>query len=304
MRFAALWAVFVTSAACLLGAPSGCDHAPTPEAEPTPGTARTPRLAVLSPALAQTIRDLQRESTIVARHGWDSFTPPAIPAAGSESGIEYEILLRARPTHVLLQTGAKELPPRLVELATQGGWSIETVPALSLDDVRSSIIRLAELCAAEPGHAKRLEDKFDKAFVLRTDFELKAGRVLILAGTDPPGVMGPGSFHFELVRRLGGTPVPDQGAAYMQLSLEDVARLDPDSLVLLLPGYTSDTNPPWRDALGPLDKLSLRCVAQGRVVLITDDRCQLPASSLADTANEVAAQVGAWAARPTGTPNP
>ena len=47
-------------------------------------------------------------------------------------------------------------------------------------------------------------------------------------------------------------------------------------------------------ALGAVAKINLRCVRARRVVMVTDSKCQLPASSLGITAAEIARQVAAW----------
>lgn len=279
----------------------GCDRAPR-GALPTDSG---PRLAVLSPALCQTLRDLGAADRVVARHGWDSYSPGELPVAGSETGLDYEVLLRVRPTHVVMQTGAQQFPPRLEQLARDHGWEIVGIPVLRLDDVRASIARLGRCAGAAPSAVASAESTFDRALSNRPGFAGRAGSVLTLAGVDPPAVMGPGSFHYELVERLGAVALPREGAAFIQLSLEDVAKLDPDSLVLVLPGASSEGDAPaWRSTLGPLARLSLRCVREGRVALLNDPLGQLPATSLARVADSLADTVATWTPLTPGSVQP
>lgn len=268
-----------------LAAMCGCDQstATIPTAQPPP---TAPRLAVLSPALAQTLRDLGAERTIVARHGWDSFTPASIPPVGNEGGIDYESLLKSRPTHIILQSGAKENPARLEALSGQYGWHIIRVPTLTLNDISAGIAPLAEAAGASDQTRDALAASFRAAFDPIDGMKNRAGRVLVLAGVDPPTVMGPGSFHYEMIERLGADAVPDDGAAFIQWNVEDVIRCDPDTLVLMIPG-ADDSAEALPAALGPLARVGLRCVSANRVVVVSDPKCHLPATSLAGIADRL-----------------
>ncbi len=256
---------------------------------------RALRLAVLSPALAETLRGLGQGERIVGRHGWDSFTPSEVPVMGNEHGIDYEALLKARPSHVIVQAGARDTPARLVELAAQEKWTIVRVPLLTIDDVAASVGTLARVCGVEPSAQAEVERSFRSALGPRAGLREHAGRVLVLAGVDPPAVMGPGSFHFEMVERLGGDAIPDEGAPFIQWGVEDVVNADPDTLVLVLPGAASEEA---SANLGPLLKAGLRCVGRGSVVVVTDPKGHLPAVSL----GAIAKRVGDGLSRLDGAP--
>ncbi len=295
-----IFPIFALIFGLLASAIAGCDRAPSAPAQSADPSVR---LAVLSPALAQTLRDLGLGEQIVARHGWDSISPQTIPPVGGETGLDYEALLRARPTHVILQASAQGVPPRLAQLATEQHWKVTSIPLLKLDDVRAGIAGVwAAAGRVDEPPAQVLAD-FDRALQPRPALKSRLGRVLILAGTDPPGAMGPGSFHFELVERLGGSCVPNTGAAYIQLSPEDVLKLDPDTLVLLAPGALRQFGPAGLTALlGPLNKLGLRCVRDNRLIVVSDPACQLPATTLARVADTIARQAAAWDAPPAQGP--
>jgi ABC-type hemin transport system substrate-binding protein len=263
---------------------TGCDRAEPPAAKPDPShtaNPRAPRLAVLSPAFAETLRGMGAGDRIVARHGWDSFSPPTIPPVGNEGGIDYESLLKTNPTQVIMEAGAKDPPARLSQLAKDHGWTILRIPNLTLDDIAHATAALANAAGVDPAIATDAADRFNAAFTRDETLAQRAGRALILIGTDPPAVMGPGSFHHEMVERMGADAIPNDGAPFIQWSVEDVLKSDPDTLVLILPGATTDD--PAAN-LGPLAKLNLRCVERKAVVVITDPKAHLPATSLADVA--------------------
>jgi ABC-type Fe3+-hydroxamate transport system substrate-binding protein len=273
-----------------------CERRPDDRSAPKATGSGTPRLAVLSPAMAVILRDLGREDQIVGRHGFDLVLQPSVPVVGNQNGLDYEALIAVRPTHVLLEAGANDLPPRLVELAKAHRWTVRAMPMLTLDDVRTALDELDELTRTEAtrsDRATRLRSRFDAALGVRPEIASRLGRVLPLAWMDPVGVMGPGSFHAQMLAAMGATPVPTKGAAYISWSVEDVVRADPDSIVLFLPGRDASKRD---ELLGPLARANLRAVREGRVVVIADPLCHTPSTALAAVADQIAASVAPWPA--------
>jgi len=263
------------------------------------------RLAVLSPALAIIIRDLGHEDVIAGRHAFDLVLDPAVPVAGSGTGeVHYETLLRIEPTHIVRESGAEPPPPKLVELAATRGWKIESFPLLTLADIRSATVRLDQLISSKddlPGSEDRARSRadqllagMDQAWAARDGFAERCGRTLVLAWTDPPGVMGPGSFHHQLIAAMGGHPIPETGSPYLSLTVEDVIRLDPDTIVLVMPGVTARENDAMTKLLGPLARVDLRAVRFHRIALIGDELCHTPSTALIGVADELARIVLAW----------
>ncbi|MEQ9616501.1 MAG: hypothetical protein RLN60_00530 [Phycisphaerales bacterium] len=269
----------------------GCAEAPGGGDAATPS--ESPRLAVLSPASAIILRDLGHEDTIVARHGFDLVLDTSVPVAGDQTGIDYETLIRLEPTDVILERGAQEPPARLLELAGSRGWTVHEIPLLTLPDVRDAITQLERIASPPPqnseGGTKLLAD-LDAAITDRPDACTPLGRTLLLTWTDPVGVMGPGSFHFELLSALGATPIPNEGAPYITLDTEDVLRLDPDTIVLLMPGHGEGD---LSDALGPLVGVGLRAVEEERVILINHPLALTPSTALIDVADALVASAEA-----------
>jgi ABC-type Fe3+-hydroxamate transport system substrate-binding protein len=164
---------------------------------------------------------------------------------------------------------------------------------LTLDDVRAALTRLDELTGGPSDRGRELRAAFDAALSPNPETAAALGHVLCLAWTDPPGVMGPGSFHAQLIHALGATAVPAEGTPYIEWSVEDVVRTDPDSLVLLRPDSEDDLE----TALGPLARMNLRCVREGRVIIVRDPLCHTPSTALAGVAEFIAAEVRRWPPR-------
>jgi len=239
------------------------------------------RLVVVSPALGRIVRDLGMGELVVGRHGWDGGFPDA-PSVGDQSGLDYEVLRRLAPTHVLLQWGDRPLPARLVELSEREGWGLANVEMLTLDEIGVGVERVAAFCGDEEtaARARELRVGLSAALAEREGVRESAGRVVALYGVSPLGIAGPGSFSYEMIERLGADCAPDEGAAFIAMDPEDLRRLDPDTVVFFAPGAGESE----RERLcGPLERLGLRA----RVVFVVDEGCLLPSTSVIGAAREL-----------------
>jgi len=239
------------------------------------------RLVVVSPALGRIVRDLDLAPLVVGRHAWDGGFPDA-PSVGDQAGLDYEILRRLEPTHVLLQWGDRPLPERLTALAQREGWELGNIEILTLDEIGSAVREVASFCgdADATGRAEGLVEELAGALAENDDVRARAGRVAALYGVSPLGIAGPGSFTFEMIERLGADCVPDEGAAFIAMDPEDLRRLDPDTLVFFAPGADEQERRRLRE---PLERLGLRA----RVVFVVDEGCLLPSTSMIGAAREL-----------------
>ncbi len=283
--------------AALFAACAERSHPPAP-ASPDEATG-APRIVALSPAVAVTLRDLGLEDRIVGRHGWDLVLDRSLPVCGDQSGINYESLLAARPTHVILEWGSRDLPARLVQLADANGWSVRTVRLLTLADIRSFTAgAAAEFAPGDPravsvvASLDGMADGVDRS---------GAGRVLLLLSASPPAALGPGSYHHEILSLLGGAPALAQGQPYVTLNAEDVLRLAPDGIVLISPrspGTAEAGEPTWERIaarLGRLAELPIPAVERRRVAVIDDPLALIPSSAAVEFAARLRVVLDAWA---------
>lgn len=222
------------------------------------------RVAVLSPAIADVMRDIGMGDAIVARHGFDQFSDPGLPIVGDQTGLDYESLIRVEPTHVILEQSATGVPPELGRLASEREWQLVEIPMLTLDDVIDVATRLRELLPKQADHRRYVEAIISTDFAIG-DSEHRFGsaeclrRTLLVLSTNPIGVIGPGSHHWEALARADGTVVPMSGESYQTLSLEDVIALSPDTIILFRPDMNAAENAPLVEVdlaeLGPLASL-------------------------------------------------
>ncbi|MCB9840702.1 MAG: ABC transporter substrate-binding protein [Phycisphaeraceae bacterium] len=311
--------VMLAICACL----AACGRS-TPGAAPATGSAAAhahgataaeeePRYVVLSPALAVMLRDLGHENRIVARHAYDLVLDEDLPVAGELGRIDYEVLIAARPTHVLVEWGnaGQALPERLESLARERHFEIMRFTLLTLADIRDAVDRLeTALPSTDPAPPDGFwQDRMDAVWVdNRLDdtglprFE-RAGRILLVAATNPTiGVTGPGSWHHQIVEAIGGTPAIADGAPWMELSAEDVVRLAPDAILLIQPRGRDepDAAPATPDEvlerLGVLARLDIPAIRNRRVALIDDSLAHTPSTAMVPLTDQIARILAAWSA--------
>jgi ABC-type Fe3+-hydroxamate transport system substrate-binding protein len=277
------------------------------------------RLVVLSPAIAVMLRDIGLADRVVGRHAYDFVLARDTPVCGDQLGIDYEALLRVRPTHILAQEGAKGLPDRLTALAAEQGWKIRVFPLLRLDDIQSCVNALhtefvivprdlsegtdPPVLAGDAVMRRRAdaEDRLVESLRFRGRHLAGAGRILLLGAVSPPAVLGPGSWHHQILERIGGAPAVTKGQPFMTLDAEDVLRLAPDAIILILPRPPNAPAPPnpataaeLRALLGRVGELDIPAVRDGKLALIDDPLAHTPSTAMAGLADELARLLDAW----------
>jgi ABC-type Fe3+-hydroxamate transport system substrate-binding protein len=267
--------------------------APAPGAQAAITASPGARIVTLSPAIAVILDDLGLADRIVGRHAFDLALSDAVPVVGDITGIDYERLLRVKPTDILLERNAQAPPDRLLTLAVENGWAIHSFRLLALDDIPLATRGLAELFGNDEARERgeRILLRFDEAMRPSPEIAARAGRVLALYWTNPPGAAGPGSFHAEMLERLGFAIALTEGGPYITVDPEDILRMDPDSILLLMPGADPER---VDELLGPLAKLDLRCVREGRVGVVTDAMVNFPATSITRVVREILEITAGW----------
>lgn len=285
----------------LLVVVAGCGRDGAPAAPTRPQD--EVRIAALSPAVAVIMSDLDVADRVVARHGWDLALDRELPVGGDQAGLDYEMLLRVNPTHILLEWGARPIPVRLEQLAQQQNWTVHNYRLLTLEEIEQAARDLhakfgaggADSSWEETDLAKRWRESLREREGLH-----RAGRVLVLYSTRPPGALGPGSAHQQVLEAIGGLPALTEGNPYITLDAEDVLRMAPDGIILIRPrgrdapaAHASADE--VRQQLGRVGMLDVPAVRLGRLALIDHPLGQLPSTSLTEIADEMAAILEVWA---------
>lgn len=284
----------------------------------------SPRFAVFSPAIGIMLRDLGFEDDIVGRHSYDNALSETIPVVGSHIDIDDEMLITADPSILIFEENSIAIPDRIRTLAVDRGWAVWTYKLESLDDIATTMDDLYLKLVGFPADANADGDPttFDVNPTTRFDVELPsarlvrswapmggdasiAGRTLLLAGTDPAGALGPGSFHAQMIQRMGIAPAITDGGMWQELDLEDIITLAPDSILIFSPQQQSQSigEPAPMDwsqiekTLGPIASLDLPAIRNRRVGVITHPQGLLPSSTLAQVADEIRKTLATWRER-------
>ncbi len=273
---------------------AGCTKAPPP----APKTAQ-PRVIVLSPAIAITMRDLGLSQNIVGRHGYDLVLDNSLPVCGDQAGLDYEAISKLGPTHVFTQYDSGDVPPRLFSLGQSRGFEVTNFQLLTLEAVRTNAQEIAKQFGVD---GSKIDAEFARAWSKRGEGFGKVGKVLLLGATDPPGVLGPGSFHYQILERMGGVSAVTADAPYITMDAEDILRIKPDAIVLVLPRGRGVKAPPKLTAaeliamMGPIGKLDVPAIRSHRVALIDDPLAHTPSTAMIQLADEMRAILDNWSA--------
>ena len=319
LRFILVSLALITLVAC-----SKSTSSADPKSSDQTNEPESPRFAVFSPAIGVMLRDLGFEDDIVGRHSYDNALSTSIPVVGSHIDIDDEMLITADPTVLIFEENAIAIPERIRELAAEREWVIWTYTLESLDDIATTMDDLYLKLVGFPQDLNNDNDPttFDIDPTKRFDIELPsarlvrswaplgndasiAGRTLILAGTDPAGALGPGSFHAQMIERMGITPALIEGGMWQELDLEDLITLAPDSILIFSPQtQTQSIGEPepitWSEitqTLGPIATLDLPAIRNQRVGIITHPQGLLPSSTLGQVAEEVRKTLATWRER-------
>jgi ABC-type hemin transport system substrate-binding protein len=295
----------------------GCNRADAPQQnEGSASTLATLRLAVLSPGMAVMIRDLGYEDLIVAKHDYDLVLTDRVPSAGSELGFDLETLIQSNPTHVFFQTTSTTRSAEFLQAAKDRGWVLFERPLNTLDDIASTMDDLHFLFNGLPQREMReydMNEVFANALpsvVLAESWSDlgpiadEVGRVLVLGSLDPIGAMGPGSYHYEIIQRLGASPAIATGSMWIEMDYEDLITLNPDAIILIAPRQPREadrfaapvelTQEQIEERFGPLMDLPISAMHNKRLAIIEHPLGLLPSGALGEVADQIREQFESW----------
>jgi iron complex transport system substrate-binding protein len=246
------------------------------------------RIVSLSPAISRTLIDFDLDHYIVGRTPFCDNIDPSITVVGDLLNVDMERLVRLRPTHLLIQPPASGINPALLQLAIDRGWTLGAWHLDTIDDVRTLIRELPDVLGHDPPQAT--DDLHTRAIELlsRIDTALEpahntfTGSILLIANVEPSTVFGHGTYLDEILTALGGRNAATH-RGYPQLSLEDVARIKPEAMILIAPGASDQQS--TRERLGPLARLDVPAVHQRNLAILRHPDGFLPSTGIIHVAD-------------------
>ncbi|MHC4588859.1 MAG: ABC transporter substrate-binding protein, partial [Planctomycetota bacterium] len=265
----------------------GCQCSSEPREQP----AAAPRIVSLSPALSRTLLDLGLGDLIVGRSAFCGTLSADIPVVGNLYEVDYERLIRLDPTHVLIQPPAAGPDPQLQRLAGRHGWTIAPWTINTIEDIEQVIRDLPGVLY--PDRADEQAMAAGRAAAVLNDIAAALspargrswhGRTLLVSDTEPVWVFGHGTYLHDVLAALGGANAVD-AEGWVELSLEDVVRLDPEAIVIVRDHGSSDVD--LIEAAGPLARIDTAASRHGRIAVLWHPDAKLPSSGIVGVAKEM-----------------
>lgn len=249
------------------------------------------RIVSLSPAMSRMIADLGLRGHVVGRSPYCLSIDSSVPVVGDHFIVDLEMLVRLDPTHILIQPPRDEVPQALAHLANEHVWTIIHREIDTIADIRDFLQELPPQLGGERDGARwrdlhvaadHLIERLDLA--LRVDrTPLWSGRVLLVySAASSISIFGSSTYLDEILRALGCENAAAHIDGWGELSLEDVARLNPDGILLIdASGRSVD------ELMGPLATLEIDAVKRGLIGVITHPQALLPSTSCIDVSREM-----------------
>jgi len=268
-----------------VGGAVGCDDYPAQAVE-TESDERL-RIVSLSPAISRTLVDFDLHTRVVGRTPFCWAIDPTVPVVGDVTKIAYERLIRQRPTHVLVQPASAGVDHKLIELAAKRNWTLGLWSNLDgVEDIKRLIQELPGILFVDGStglkSASRRSDQLLNALVNslenRWDEPLFRGRILMLSGLEPVMAFGNGTYLHDILRQFGShNVVANKG--WVQLSMEDIVRLDPEAIVLVL-DVPSTRAPTTAKVFKGFRDLNIAAVREQRLAVLAHRDSLLPSSGV------------------------
>ena len=236
---------------------SGCDTAHDRRRESGPQ-----RIVSLSPALTETLFAIGAGNEVVGVSDYCDYPARAreLPRAGTSITPKFEKIAALKPTVIVTEQAVNARSQELERLARP-----VVLPWLSLEQVVSGVRRLGEL-TGNASEAQRLATSLERS--LKRTPPRDAPRVLLVLGYGS-GQLGQvwfirrNSIHGAALRAAGANNAVDRDVkGQPRLSLEEVIRVDPDAVVVLL----NDKGPEPEKVIAAWQAVQpLRAVKEGKV---------------------------------------
>lgn len=209
---------------------------------------------------------------VVGRSRYCDYPPEVqrVPVVGGYVDPSLEAILALLPDLIVGARGPAG--PGIVQRFEERGIATFFPPTESFAQIKAMIVELSrrlELEAAGHELVRHIEAQTQRVAdaVARAD----KPRVLLLFGTSPIVVAGPGSFADEMIRLAGGVNAMQEGTAYPSVGVERVLALDPDVVL-----HAATMEKGAIDLMNAPGFRDLRAVRKGALRLLDDEAVLRP----------------------------
>lgn len=264
---------------------------------PPPATQQTltpgPRLVSTVPAATLMLVQMGADDRLVGVSTYDKAVLPEerqdLPVVGDYLTLNFEQLLRLRPTAIIVQSAEDRLSPRLKEYAAANNVQILNVRLDTLADMATTAEALGK-AAGVPDIARQKADAAQaKLAAIRTAVKDKPRpKVLYIIGKEPIFIAGGNRFLDEIITAAGGQNLgATVGKDFPTITREKLITLAPDVILISAPGEPP-SNDPSDPRIARWASLPTPAARTGRIHLMTDPDLELNALNAADSALQLA----------------
>ncbi len=269
----------------------GCDRA-----NPPVRAHASPTVASLVPAATDLIFGMNAENHLVAVSNYDVASPAieGLPRVGDYRNIDWEKIVAVKPRKMIVQFAPEKMPAGLKDQCGRLSIGLINVHINRLDDVFTTLQQLGPAIGEDAKAdvaARSLRETLDQ--VRNSVKDLPRVATLIAYGSATSGIscVGPGGFLDDVLQLAGGTNAlgSDAGNAYPTIDTERLLSLNPQAILVLLPGEPMQVQSTVHDFWA--GQKSLRAVREGQVYFLTDSYLLLPGFSVGRIARNFAAKL-------------
>ncbi len=267
---------------------SCADAAPGEE----PAKAREARIVSTVPAATLNLVLIGAADRLVGVTKYDGPYLPGekkdLPVVGDYQTMNYEQLVKLKPTVLVIQTAESRIPPRLKELVKEQGIELLNMKFDHVADIWTSVRLLGKAAGKEAeaeGAIKKGQGELEE---LRMKYKDAAHpKVLYLVSPKLMLMCGGGTFIDEMIIAAGGENVGAKaGEGFIETSRETLVKLAPEVLLI---GAREETGPVRDDPrLEKWMELPVPAARNKRVYLVTDDGSQMASVNIGKNVRAVA----------------
>ncbi len=248
------------------------------------------RIVSLAPSLTETVYALGLQDHLVGDTDFCDYPADAQKKTKVGGGINpsLEIIASLHPDIVLVTKSFNRLET-VHSLENLGISSYATDPH-TLDEIIASSKKLSDVLGAPEAGASVADDMHRRLADLQKHLGfVSAKRVLFVVWTQPLISIGKDTFIADALRRAGAVSIVDSDQSWPQVSLEEVARLQPDFLVFA--DSHSDSAAPTVEMLATLPGWKIVDAVTNRRFAVISDAVNRPAPRIVSAIEELARQL-------------
>jgi ABC-type Fe3+-hydroxamate transport system substrate-binding protein len=293
-----------------IGVLTGCGNSNTTTTT-TPASAASqpavPRIVSTVPAATLNLVLIGASDRLVGISTYDkpylSEKQKDLPVVGDYEEINYEQLIKLKPSVLIIQKAPSRIAPRLLEVAAQQNITILNMHFDHVDDIWSSVRELGKAAGA----AAAAEDAIQKAQADLADLAAKyknARHPKVAYMANSKMIVGGATFMEEMIVAAGGDNLGRiVGNGFLDINNDTLVRLAPEVVLLGAPDEPAAMENDPR--IAPFFRLQIPAAQSKRIFLVTDGTSLQPSVDIGKNVRALAELIHkdpAAAPRPGGNP--